>query len=285
MTDNNPLFARIAKLFDVGVLKDSRVLIAGCGSGGSQVALQLAMSGVHNFTLIDSDELELENVIRHACGLRYVGWRKVDALADALLDRNPELKIERHDVDLLAFPDLAKEIARSNVVVLATDNDPTRYRINQLCVAAKVPFVVGKVFTRGMGGEVFAYRPGETGCLACLESVMQRTKYRDGVREIDLASEEDREKMYGMEIAEIKDSPGLNVDISFITCFHTRFVLDALARSLPEFPKFLTPIEQNCVDWGNRPVHPFTKHFEMQRIMLHPQEGCMICGKGISHEV
>lgn len=280
MTQSDQLFARIAPLFDVGVLKDSHVLIAGCGSGGSQVALQLAMSGIHNFTLFDSDVLEPENVIRHACGRRYIGQRKVDALAEVLLDRNPALEIERHDVDIMKFPDLAKAIGRSNVVVLATDNDPTRYRINQACVTAKVPFVVGKVFTRGIGGEVFAYRPGETGCLACLESVLERTQFRDGVREIDFATEDEREKMYGMEIAEIKDSPGLNVDISFITCFHTRFVLDVLARSLPEFPKFLPPIEKSYIVWGNRPVHPFTKHFELQRIGLHPQENCMICGKG-----
>ena len=60
-------------------------------------------------------------------------------------------------------------------------------------------------------------------------------------------------------MSEIKDSPGLNVDIAFITAFHTRFVLDAIARTLPERPKFLSPIEQNYLVWGNRPVHPFTQ--------------------------
>jgi hypothetical protein len=88
--------------------------------------------------------------------------------------------------------------------------------------------------------------------------------------------------MYGLEIGEIKDSPGLNVDISFITAFHTRFVLDAIARTLPERPKFLPAIEQNYLVWGNRPIHPFTKHFEIQRISLHPQEGCRICANGES---
>src|SRR5437899_2884788 len=93
------LFARIAPLFEVGLLKESRVLIAGCGSGGSNVALQLVMSGVHNFALFDSDVLEPENVIRHACGRRYVGQRKVDALADVLLDRNPSVRVESYDGD------------------------------------------------------------------------------------------------------------------------------------------------------------------------------------------
>jgi molybdopterin/thiamine biosynthesis adenylyltransferase len=182
----------------------------------------------------------------------------------------------------MACADLQDHVRRSSVVVLSTDNDPTRYLLNQLCVETKTPFVVGKVFTRGIGGEVFNYRPGESGCLACLEGFLERTKYRDRVREIDLVSEEEREKMYGLEIAEIKDSPGLNVDISFITAFHTRFVLDAIARTLPERPKFLPAIEQNYLVWGNRPIHPFTKHFEIQRINLHPQEGCRICANGES---
>ncbi|HZR17861.1 MAG TPA: ThiF family adenylyltransferase [Verrucomicrobiae bacterium] len=281
MTDDQ-LFARIAPLFDVGVLRDSRVIVAGCGSGGSQVALQLAMAGIRKFDLFDSDILEVENVIRHACGRRYLGRLKVDALADVLQDRNPAIEITKHNVDLLACDNLKEHVQRSTVVVLATDNDPTRYRLNQICVECKKPFIVGKVFTRGIGGEVFSYRPGESGCLACLESILERTKFREGIREIDLASEEDRQKMYGLEIPEIKDSPGLNVDISFITSFHTRFVLDAIIRTLPEKPKHLPAIEQNYLVWGNRPVHPFSKHFEIQRIQLHPQTSCLICGNGTS---
>jgi molybdopterin/thiamine biosynthesis adenylyltransferase len=278
--NEDQLFARIAPLFDVGSLGDARVLIAGCGSGGGQVALQLAMSGVRRFGLYDSDVLEPENVIRHVCGRRYLGQKKVDAVADVLLDRNPALEIERHPVDIMTFPDLTEQVRRSSVVVLATDNDPTRYRLNEICVQNKIPFVIGKVFTRGIGGEVFSFRPGEGGCLACLESVLERLPYRDGVREIDLVSDEERQKMYGMEIPEIKDSPGLNVDIAFITAFHTRFVLDAIARTLPERPKFLPAIEQNYLVWGNRPHHPFSKNFELQRIQVHPQEGCLICNNG-----
>jgi len=280
--NDDQLFARIAPLFDVGLLGDARVLIAGCGSGGGQVALQLVMAGIRKFSLFDSDVLEPENVIRHVCGRRYLGQRKVAALADVLLDRNPNLEIELHDADIMACADLSDHVRRSSVVVLSTDNDPTRYLLNQLCVETKTPFVIGKVFTRGIGGEVFNYRPGESGCLACLEGFLERTKYRDGVREIDLVSDEEREKMYGLEISEIKDSPGLNVDISFITAFHTRFVLDALARTLPERPKFLPAIDQNYLVWGNRPVHPFSKHFEIQRISLYPQEGCRICANGES---
>jgi molybdopterin/thiamine biosynthesis adenylyltransferase len=277
MTSSDAIFERIKALFDIERFADVRVLVAGCGSGGSAVALQLVMSGIKNFTLLDHDTLEAANVIRHACGLRYLGQKKVDALADVLKDRNPGISIEKIDADLTAYPHLEAEIKKADVVVLATDNEPTRYIVNELCVKNAVPFVVGRVFTRGIGGEVFAYRPPTGGCLACLESVLERTQFRDGIKEIDLVSEDEREKVYGMEIAEIKDSPGLAVDISFITTFHTRFVLDAIARRLEEPPKYFTPIAENYVVWGNRPIRPFKKHFELQRIELSKQEKCAVC--------
>jgi hypothetical protein len=50
---------------------------------------------------------------------------------------------------------------------------------------------------------------------------------------------------------------------------------------MAEPPKFLPPIENDYVVWGNRPVHPFKKHFELQRLSLHPQEGCLVCGAGV----
>jgi molybdopterin/thiamine biosynthesis adenylyltransferase len=272
-------FERIESLFDIKLFADVQVLIAGCGSGGANVALQLVMSGVPNFTLIDHDTLEVENVIRHICGRRYLGQKKVNAAADVLRDRNPNVNISAIDADIMKYAGLEAEICKADVVVLATDNEPTRYMINDLCVQNGTPFVVGRVFTRGIGGEVFAYRPEQGGCLACLEATLQRTTFREGIKEIDLVSEEEREKVYGMEIEEIKDSPGLAVDIGFISSFHTRFVLDAIGRGLPERPKFLIPIDENYLIWGNRPVHPFNRHFHLQRINLSPLDTCSVCSR------
>lgn len=277
MTTKDRTFERIEALFDIEQFAGIRVFVVGCGSGGSSVALQLVMSGIRNFTLLDHDALGPENVIRHICGRRFIGQKKVAAVTEVLQDRNPNVSVTQIDADLTNYPNLPSEVAKSDVVVLATDNDSTRYTINELCVRQRVPFVVGRVFTRGIGGEVFAYRPAEGGCLACLEAVLQRSQFREGVKEIDLVSDEEREKVYGMEIAEIKDSPGLAVDISFITSFHTRFVLDALARRMKERPSYLAPIVENCIVWGNRPTHPFKKHFELQRIQLSAQDQCAVC--------
>ena len=273
------LFARIEPLFDVGLLADAEVLIAGCGSGGGLVALQLVMAGVCRFTLADRDTLEPENVIRHVCGLRDVNRKKIDAMEDILRDRNPNVSLRKLDVDLLADQDIESAVDRATAVVIATDNEPTRYRLNELCVRSRTPFVVGRVFTRGIGGDVFRYRPGMGGCLACLESVLERTPYRSGVREIDLVPAEERNRVYGMEQAEIKDSPGLSMDIAFIAAFHARMVLDAVADTLSARPSALTPIEEDYLIWGNRPMYPFEKNFQLQRITsVHPQQDCRVCG-------
>lgn len=272
------LFARIHSLFDIGMMSDAHVIVAGCGSGGGSVALQLAMSGIRNFTLIDNQEIAVENVIRHVCGLRYVGQRKTDALADVLRDRNPEMSIQTIDRDLMAIDELEELVSQASVVVAATDNEPSRYRLNEVCVRSGTPFAIGRVFTRGIGGEVFAYRPGEGGCLACLERFLERTQYRDKIREIDLLSDQERDELYGLEVSEIKDSPGLTIDITFITAFHTRFALEAIASRLPERPKYMHPIAENYLVWGNRPVHPFERNFQLQRVSLKAQESCLVCG-------
>lgn len=272
------LFARISRLFDVGAFGDAKVLVAGCGSGGGAVALQLTMSGFHRFTLVDKDILEPENVIRHVCGLRYLGWPKTRAVADVLRDRNPDVQVKEVQEDILTSNTMEKLVAEADVVVLATDNEPTRWLINDICVQTRTPFAVARVFTRGIGGEVFAYRPGAGGCLACLETVLERSQYRHGVHEIDLMDEQERDAIYGMDVAEIKDSPGLNVDISFITSFQTRFVMDLVARRLETRPAYLTPLDDNYIVWGNRPVPPFTKDFQIQRISMHALESCKVCG-------
>ena len=274
----NRLFARIESLFDVEAFDGLGVMIAGCGSGGGHVAQQLVMSGVKRFMLVDNQELDVENVIRHVCGTRYLGWRKTTALADVLRDRNPQVQIREFDEDLLAWGGLEQQVEQASLVVVGTDNEPTRYLLNEACVGTGTPFTVGRVFTRGIGGEVFSYRPGTGGCLACLERLLERSQYRDGVREIDLVSEDERQKMYDLEIEEIKDSPGLAVDIGFIAAFHTRFTLDALGYEAPSRPKFMTPIDHNYLVWGNRAVHPFSRNFELQRMKLPPQDGCLVCG-------
>ena len=50
-------------------MPDISVVIVGCGSIGSHLAMCLAKSGVSKFTLIDNDIVVAENVPRHLCDM------------------------------------------------------------------------------------------------------------------------------------------------------------------------------------------------------------------------
>ena len=89
--------------------------------------------------------------------------------------------------------------------------------------------------------------------------------------------------MYDLEIEEIKRTHrDCRWDIGFYRRVSTRGSRwDALGDAAVERPKFMTPLEQNYFVWGNRTVHPFSRNFELQRMTLAPQEGCMVCGAQI----
>jgi hypothetical protein len=70
-----------------------------------------------------------------------------------IANRPEILNIALHDVDLMKCQDLAEHIRASDVVVLATDNDATRYRLNELCVEIN-KYEVWRVMGRWPGAEV-----------------------------------------------------------------------------------------------------------------------------------
>src|SRR5919201_1896615 len=87
-------FSRLGGLIEVEAVRRARVIVAGLGSGGSTVALELAKAGVGGLTLIDPDRLEEQNLIRHECDDRYLGWSKAEAVADLIAHRNPLAEVE-----------------------------------------------------------------------------------------------------------------------------------------------------------------------------------------------
>ena len=277
MTDG--LFARVERLFDVEAFRDLWVLIAGCGSGGGQVALQLVMSGVRKFILVDMDKLEVENVIRHVCGLRYVGWRKTAALADVLRDRNPEVEIRAFDEDVLEWPGLEDEIERASVVVIGTDNEPSRYRLNEACVKAG-DAVHGRARVhpryrwRGIRLPTWKRRmPGLPGGVAGTHPVpgggaRDRPRNGGGAPE-DVRPRDRRDQGLAGPVGGHRLHCGVP---------HAADAGRARGDAAEERPKFMTPLKQNYFVWGNRAVHPFSRNFELQRMSLQPQEGCMVCG-------
>ena len=110
--------SRFARLLSEQALDGKEVMVVGCGGIGSNVALFLAKMGVQKFVLVDPDHVEEENIATQAFGRRYLGWWKVDATEDIILDVNPDTAVEAHASRmeaLVGLPDV-------DVVVLALDS-------------------------------------------------------------------------------------------------------------------------------------------------------------------
>lgn len=72
--------------------------VVGCGGTGFWTAVFLAMSGVEELILIDSDIVEVSNLNRLLLGESYVGKKKTEALKNLILSIRGQVRIEIQDM-------------------------------------------------------------------------------------------------------------------------------------------------------------------------------------------
>src|ERR1700723_1116315 len=147
-------------------LKAAKVLLVGAGGLGAPLGLYLAAAGVGRIGLVDFDVVDFTNLQRQVIhGTKDVGKKKLDSAAETMLDINPYVDIDRHEVALTS--ENALEILKDyDIVVDGTDNFPTRYLVNDACVLLKKPNVYGSIFRFEGQATVFAYEDGP--CYRCL---------------------------------------------------------------------------------------------------------------------
>ena len=148
-------------------LNEARVLCVGAGGLGSPAALYLAAAGVGKLGLVDFDDVDLSNLQRQILhGTKDIGRKKLDSARDRLCDVNPTIKIETHECRFTSANAL-EIVSGYDVVVDGSDNFPTRYLSNDVCVFAKKPNVYGSVFRFDGQTTVFAPHLGGP-CYRCL---------------------------------------------------------------------------------------------------------------------
>jgi molybdopterin/thiamine biosynthesis adenylyltransferase/rhodanese-related sulfurtransferase/molybdopterin converting factor small subunit len=147
-------------------LKSAKVLLVGTGGLGAPMGLYLAAAGVGRIGLVDFDVVDFTNLQRQVIhGTKDVGRLKLDSAADRMLDINPNIRIDRHEVALTSENAL-DILADYDLVADGTDNFPTRYLVNDACVLLKKPNVYGSIFRFEGQCTVFAYPGGP--CYRCL---------------------------------------------------------------------------------------------------------------------
>jgi len=165
-------YSRHLTMPEVGIdgqrrLKAARVLCIGAGGLGSPVALYLAAAGLRTIGIVDFDDVELSNLQRQILhGTKDISRRKLESARDRLRDVNPNVDIELHECRF-SSENASELVARYDLVIDGSDNFPTRYLSNDVCVFARRPNVYGSVFRFDGQSTVFAPHLGGP-CYRCL---------------------------------------------------------------------------------------------------------------------
>ena len=152
-------------------LKAASVLVVGTGGLGSPVSMYLAAAGVGHIGLVDYDVVDFSNLQRQVVhGTSNLGTLKVESARERLLDINPHLEVIIYNEPFTSSN--AMRIVQDygsqgyDILVDCTDNFPTRYLSNDVCVMLGKPNVYGSIFRFDGQASVFYAKEGP--CYRCL---------------------------------------------------------------------------------------------------------------------
>lgn len=147
-------------------LKNARVLIIGTGGLGSPTCLYLAAAGVGKLGIIDFDRVDTSNLQRQIIHTTPdVGRSKIESAREKIQALNPHVEVVGYEQAFEAKN--AKEIvADYDLVIDGTDNFPTRYLTNDVCVLLNKPNIYGSIFR--FEGQASVFWAAHGPCYRCL---------------------------------------------------------------------------------------------------------------------
>jgi sulfur-carrier protein adenylyltransferase/sulfurtransferase len=163
--DDYARYSRHIILPEVGLegqkrLKAANVLCVGTGGLGSPLLLYLAAAGIGRIGIVDFDVVDHSNLHRQIIhGTSWVNKPKIESAKHRILEINPTCQVDLYETMLSA--DNAMEIAAPyDLIIDGTDNFPTRYLVNDVCVLQNKPNVYGSIFRFEGQATVFNYEGG-----------------------------------------------------------------------------------------------------------------------------
>ena len=163
-------YSRNILLAEVGgtgqaALRAARVLVVGAGGLGCPLVLYLAAAGVGTIGVVDDDAVELSNLQRQiGHTTARIGQPKTESLGAGVTALNPDTRLELHQTRLTEA-NVAGLVAAYDLVCDGSDNFPTRYLLNDACVAAGKTLVSAAVLR--FDGQLATFKPGGP-CYRCL---------------------------------------------------------------------------------------------------------------------
>lgn len=146
MSEYDSRFAGIQRLYGVenaARIKNFHICVIGIGGVGSWVAEALVRSGVGEITLIDNDDIAESNMNRQIHTLSStIGQQKVQAMAERLLQINPDLKCHLVD-DYITVKTYESFLSRGyDYVVDAIDSIKFKSLMISFCKRNKIPIIM-----------------------------------------------------------------------------------------------------------------------------------------------
>ena len=141
-------------------LRESSVLVIGCGALGSHCAMGLAASGIGHICIADFDTIDISNLQRQFFFRESeTGQPKADILSRRIHELNSEIEVEV--VKKLVDASLAKRMfPEFDFVIDGSDNPATKYMTDEICAETGIPCCIAGV--RDFQGQVMSWQPGTT---------------------------------------------------------------------------------------------------------------------------
>lgn len=238
------IFSRNKGILETDRMAQKRVVILGCGSVGSLVAMELARAGVSYFLLCDADIVEYHNVCRHQCGITDVGDLKVNALSRKLQNINPNIKIIRFEGIVQNLPKSTLDefcVANQTIFVGCADNRDADIYANRISIYYAAAFLSIGFWERAYAGEIFYHIPGKG--MPCYECALGNGGNISARAQANHHVYSNQENTEGL-----KFEPGISVDINFITTIGIKLIIDILNSTDPAYiPRLLNNLAQYTV--------------------------------------
>lgn len=220
------IFSRIDGILETDVLSGKKVFIAGLGSGGSAISIELAKSGVMHFYLMDHDRIEVGNLLRHEAGVSDVARYKTKVMAERIHEKNPyaEVKTWQDKVSPENMEQVWEIVREADIVICATDNRTSKLILNRLSVEGNKPCLFPGAFRRAYGGQILFVRPRVSPCYQCF--VMHLP---DQGKDQEVSNQEQANNLSYTD-RPVPIEPGLSTDIAPISIMVTKLVIQELLK-------------------------------------------------------
>ena len=127
------------------MLRQKRILVAGCGGLGGHIIDQLARIGVGSLRVVDGDVFEASNLNRQLLSsVPLLGISKAGAAAEHIARVNPEIIADPAEC-FLSEDNVKDLVGGCDVVMDALDNIASRKILASACAEAGIPYIYGAI--------------------------------------------------------------------------------------------------------------------------------------------